>query len=68
MVYIDELESGFCKLWADTDVELEEFRRRLGLPHTWKVSTYYALRSKTRQRAIEAGAVVAVWEDRKRVA
>lgn len=67
-IYVDQLESGYCKLWADNDQELEDFRRKLKLPHTWKVSTYYALRSKSRDRALEAGAEVAVWEERKRIA
>lgn len=65
MVYVDDYRAPFGRMlmshmMADTDGELEEMARRLGLKGRWKQSPHrhphYDVCASKRRRAIELGA------------
>lgn len=63
-VYVDELWyrchgvalARSCHLMADSDRELAEFAKRLGLPKSWKHGDHYDLTPSRRAKAIRFGA------------
>lgn len=67
MIYVDNMTQicdwcwgwGYnesCHLMADTDAELEEFAKRLGLRKSWRHGDHYDLTANKRRAAIKAGA------------
>lgn len=69
-VYVDELRNyephgEWCHMWADTEIELHEFAKRLGLRRTWVHLSkgtigdfvHYDLRPRKRDLALKYGAI-----------
>jgi len=68
-VYVDELhivlpgtKQNFkypesCHLMADSEKELEDFAKKLGLRKAWKHEDHYDLTQNKRQKAIKLGAI-----------
>ena len=60
-----------CHMWADTEEELHELARRIGLKRRWFQKEpdrlpHYDLTASMRVEALEAGATPANWYDFKR--
>lgn len=66
-VYVDEARwpwkgKMWAHLWADTEIELHDFAKRLGLRRSWFQDknprfNHYDVTSNKRRRALAAGAV-----------
>ena len=70
MIYIDSLKSctpkkgwrwsSYCHMFADTEEELHEFAKRIGMRKEWfqnKKLPHYDLTAKRRQLALSLGAI-----------
>ena len=61
MVYVDDMKAGFrnmimCHLFADSDEELMDFAKRLGLKPAWKHNDHFDISQSKRKLAVEIGA------------
>lgn len=61
MVYVDDMKAAFknmimCHLFADSDEELMDFAKRIGLKPAWKHNDHFDISQTKRKLAIEIGA------------
>ena len=62
-VFVDDLfvwpptGKQWCRMIADTDEEMEEFARLLGLKRQWKHGDHYDLTPSKRNEALRRGAI-----------
>jgi hypothetical protein len=69
-IFVDELrdyapDGEWCHMWADTETELHEFAKQLGLRREWTQHSsglsgefiHYDLRPRKREMALKRGAI-----------
>lgn len=66
-VYVDEMYARrgrrTCRLIADTDDELHQMARHIGVAHQWRGRDHYEIGPPKRALAVAAGARAITWRE-----